>query len=67
MRLTHTRLLVTRFYDCLRFYRDVLGLTVAWGQEGGRYADLHGGSGSGSGSYAGAVRSGKHGTGRRAR
>ncbi len=35
MRLTHMRLLVTRFDECLQFYRDVMGFPVAWGEEGG--------------------------------
>jgi catechol 2,3-dioxygenase-like lactoylglutathione lyase family enzyme len=45
MRLTHVRLLVARFDECLRFYRDVMGFPVAWGEEGGRYADLDAGEG----------------------
>lgn len=45
MRLTHVRLLVTKFDECLRFYRDVMGFPVAWGEEGGRYADLDAGEG----------------------
>lgn len=46
MRLTHMRLLVTRFDECLRFYRDVLGLELVWGEEGARYADFKAGDGS---------------------
>ena len=45
MRLTHVRLLVRRFDECLRFYRDVVGFPVAWGEEGGTYADLDAGEG----------------------
>lgn len=46
MRLTHVRLLVTRFDECLRFYRDVVGFSVSWGEEGGRYAELDPGGGA---------------------
>ena len=42
-RLTHTRLLVTDFPACFRFYRDVLGFEVLWGEEGGDYADFRAG------------------------
>lgn len=31
-------LLVDKFDECFRFYRDMMGLTVAWGEEGGNYA-----------------------------
>jgi len=27
-------LLVTRFDECFRFYRDVMGFSVGWGREG---------------------------------
>ena len=40
MQLTHVRLLVSRFDECFRFYRDVMGLTPTWGQEGDGYADF---------------------------
>ena len=43
LRLTHVRLLVTDFPGCFRFYRDVLGFEVLWGEEGGRYADFKAG------------------------
>jgi lactoylglutathione lyase len=43
LRLTHVRLLVTDFADCFRFYRDVLGFEVLWGEEDGRYADFKAG------------------------
>ena len=46
MRLTHVRLLVRRFDECLRFYRDIMGFPVAWGEEGGMYADLDAGEGA---------------------
>lgn len=37
---THTRLLVTDYRACFRFYRDVLGFDVEWGDEDGGYADF---------------------------
>lgn len=40
MRLDNVCLLVTKFDECLRFYRDILGLELAWGEEGGRYASF---------------------------
>jgi len=43
LRLTHVRLLVTDFPACFRFYRDVLGFEVLWGEESGRYADFKAG------------------------
>lgn len=43
LRLTHVRLLVKDFAACFRFYRDVLGFEVLWGEEGGRYADFKAG------------------------
>ncbi len=33
MVISHTRLLVLRFAECFRFYRDVMGFTVTWGDE----------------------------------
>ena len=39
----HTRLLVDRFDECFRFYRDVLGLTPTFGAEGEGYADFDAG------------------------
>ncbi len=38
-------LLVRRFDECFRFYRDVMGFDVAWGQEGGSYASFIAGEG----------------------
>ena len=35
MKLTHVRLLVNDFDACFRFYRDVMGFQVQWGDEGG--------------------------------
>ena len=43
LRLTHIRLLTTDFPACFRFYGDVLGFEVLWGQEDGRYADFKAG------------------------
>ena len=43
MRLTHTRLLVTRFEACFEFYRDQLGLEVGFGNPGDVYADFKAG------------------------
>ncbi|OGO50239.1 MAG: extradiol dioxygenase [Chloroflexi bacterium RBG_16_68_14] len=42
-RLTHVRLLVQDYQACFRFYRDVMGFDVAWGDEDGRYADFSAG------------------------
>ena len=46
MRLYSIRLLVERFDACFRFYRDVIGLTPVWGEEGGRYAEFKAGDGA---------------------
>lgn len=43
MKLTHIRLLVTDFSGCFRFYRDILGLTVLFGDESSRYASFDAG------------------------
>lgn len=43
MKLTHVRLLVRDFPRCFRFYRDVLGFPVEWGEEQGHYADFRAG------------------------
>lgn len=40
MRLDYVRLLVTKFDACFRFYRDVMGFKVTWGEEGDRYASF---------------------------
>jgi len=47
MRLDYVRLLVTKFDDCFRFYRDVMGFKVTWGEEGGRYGSFSLGEGTG--------------------
>jgi catechol 2,3-dioxygenase-like lactoylglutathione lyase family enzyme len=39
-RYEFTRLLVSHFRDCFRFYRDVMGLTVGFGTENDTYADF---------------------------
>ena len=38
MYLGHPRLLVLNFAECFRFYRDVMGFQVAWGNENDSYA-----------------------------
>ena len=40
MKLSCVRLMVTRFDDCFRFYRDTLGLKVTWGGIGDDYASF---------------------------
>lgn len=40
MKLEYVRLLVSRFDDCFRFYRDVMGFQVKWGKEGWSYASF---------------------------
>ncbi len=40
MRLDNTRLLVTDFPACYRFYRDILGLAVQFGEEHDSYASF---------------------------
>jgi catechol 2,3-dioxygenase-like lactoylglutathione lyase family enzyme len=39
-RLTHVRLLVVDYPGCFRFYRDVMGFEVQFGDEGTGYADF---------------------------
>ena len=43
MKMSHTRLLVTKFKDCFLFYRDLMGFPVLWGDENGTYADFDAG------------------------
>ena len=38
MVLGHPRLLVLNFAECFRFYRDVMGFQVTWGNENDSYA-----------------------------
>ncbi len=45
IRFTHTRLLVSKFDACFLFYRDVLGLALAVGDEKGPYAEFQAGPG----------------------
>ena len=40
MRIDHVRLLVFNFAECFRFYRDVIGLNVFWGNESDSYASF---------------------------
>lgn len=42
-RLTHVRLLVDKYRECFRFYRDVLGLIPRFGQEAGVYDEFDAG------------------------
>lgn len=42
----HARLLVDDYEGCFRFYHEVLGLTVTWGDETSGYADFSAGEGS---------------------
>jgi catechol 2,3-dioxygenase-like lactoylglutathione lyase family enzyme len=44
VRLTHVRLLVEDFPACFRFYRDVLGFPVTFGDEEDGYADFDAGA-----------------------
>jgi catechol 2,3-dioxygenase-like lactoylglutathione lyase family enzyme len=46
MILTHIRLLVQDYGACFRFYRDVMGFPVVWGDEESGYADFKFSSGS---------------------
>lgn len=45
------RLLVTRFDECLTFYKDVLELKLIWGELGGNYASFDTGNGQGLALY----------------
>jgi lactoylglutathione lyase len=40
VRLTHARLLVRNFGASFRFWRDIVGLKVTFGEEAGPYADF---------------------------
>ena len=40
LRFSHTRLLVRDYAACFRFYRDVLGFAVGFGDESSGYADF---------------------------
>src|SRR5690606_5973988 len=42
-KFTHVRLLVVDFEASFKFYHEVLGFPVLWGDEGGDYADLDAG------------------------
>ena len=46
MRLDYVRLLVTNFDVCFRFYRDVMGFKVTWGEEGSGYSSFSVGEGT---------------------
>jgi lactoylglutathione lyase len=40
MKIDHVRLLVVNFAECFRFYRDIIGLKVLWGNEADSYASF---------------------------
>jgi catechol 2,3-dioxygenase-like lactoylglutathione lyase family enzyme len=40
MHIDHIRLLVVNFAECFRFYRDIIGLRVKWGNEADSYASF---------------------------
>lgn len=40
MRLSYVRVLVDRFPECFRFYKDILGLQLLWGDENNVYAEF---------------------------
>jgi len=42
MRLSYVRVLVDRFPECFRFYKDTLGLELVWGDEKNVYAEFSG-------------------------
>lgn len=46
MRLDFIRLLTKDFDECYRFYRDVMGFKVSWGEEGETYASFDTGDGT---------------------
>jgi lactoylglutathione lyase len=45
IQLDNIRLLVTQFDDCFKFYKDILGFKVTWGELGGGYASFEAGEG----------------------
>ena len=46
LKLDNVRLLVDRFDECFRFYRDVMGFKVTWGKEGEGYGSFDTGKGA---------------------
>jgi catechol 2,3-dioxygenase-like lactoylglutathione lyase family enzyme len=46
MQLDNVTVLVTRFEETFAFYRDVLGLSVTWGEHDGNFASFAGNGGS---------------------
>ena len=40
MKVDHVRLLVIKFSDCFRFYRDIIDMDVLWGNEADSYASF---------------------------
>ena len=51
MRLDNIRVLCTHFDQTFAFYRDVLGLTVTWGEVGGNFASFDTGGRNGLGLF----------------
>jgi lactoylglutathione lyase len=45
LRLANVRVLVADYRACFRFYRDVMGFDVVWGDEDGQYAEFKAGDG----------------------
>ncbi|MCR6105888.1 VOC family protein [Salipaludibacillus agaradhaerens] len=43
--LDNVRLLVTKFADCYRFYKDILGFKVTWGDSSSGYVSFEAGEG----------------------
>jgi catechol 2,3-dioxygenase-like lactoylglutathione lyase family enzyme len=43
VQLRYVRLLVTKFPECFRFYRDVFGFKPTWGEEHSSYAEFEAG------------------------
>jgi lactoylglutathione lyase len=40
MQLSYVRVLVDRFTECLRFYREIMGFEVLWGEDSNVYAEF---------------------------
>ena len=45
MKFDRPRLLIANFPECFRFYRDLMGLEVTWGDENDSYASFTDGEG----------------------
>ncbi len=46
MRLSYVRILVDRFPESFRFYKDILGLQLLWGDENNVYAEFQASDGT---------------------